>query len=267
MDRERKRRYLLAVYLVVALLAVVLFFVGDHYFTGESTLYDLVVNLASDLIGVVLLFFVVNQVFLVDEDRDPRERLESIVSTFERKFAVVGTEEQISQRIGFPERIGSADSFYILALDASRVLKDLHQEIVASVIRGTDVRILLLDLEGESANLLQGRIADYSGSLYNYVPMIERMSNSIRASPQPVLGTFEVRYTDWRPSCRIIAFDVNQENSSMMVNIYPPSFSEPQYRSRFSVYLTPDLDFGWYRYFLDEYEKLWSTAKHSPKSL
>lgn len=260
MEDKRKRRYVLAVYLIIALLAVVFILMGNYLFFDGSLTHELLINLASDLIGVVLLFFIINQVFFIDQDRDPRERLERIISTFERKFAVIDREEQISKRIGFPNNLKTARTFSFLALDASRILKDFHQEIVTSVVRGTHVQLLLLNSNSEAADLFRKRISKYGGSLYNYSPIIELMFSNIRESSATVLGSLEVRVSDWIPSCRIMAFDIDTENGAMMVNIYPLAFNEPQYKSRFSIFLTPNIDNHWYQYFHSEYNKLWKNS-------
>lgn len=56
MERKRKNRYVLAVYAVVLFLAVALASVS-FYLANHHTWQSIVLNLATDLIGVALAFF------------------------------------------------------------------------------------------------------------------------------------------------------------------------------------------------------------------
>lgn len=56
MDRQRRSRYVLAVYLVVLSLAVILILAG-LFFTAIPDLKSVWINLGTGLLGVVVLFF------------------------------------------------------------------------------------------------------------------------------------------------------------------------------------------------------------------
>ena len=66
MDRQRRSRYVLAVYLVVLSLAVILILAG-LFFTTSPDWKSVWINLGTSLLGVVVLFFLVQRFFLADE--------------------------------------------------------------------------------------------------------------------------------------------------------------------------------------------------------
>lgn len=260
MNNKHNNRYTLVVYFIVALFAIILFLIGNYYFTSGS-IHDLVISLASELIGVVLLFFIINQIFFPDRKKDNSEQLDSLVSFLSSKFTVLGFEEEIQEKIKFPHKLETAQSFDFLALDASRILKDNHDNFVNAIVRGTHVRIMLLDLQSEAANLLEKRMDKYydDGGLHNYLSRLESIEQNIIISTN-VAGKFEARVYNWLPSCRIMAFNSNSTSASMMVNIYPTAFTGAQYKKRLSLFLTPELNNEWHQYFNKEFENLWESA-------
>jgi Skp family chaperone for outer membrane proteins len=81
MNKSKIQRYELAVYLLIGLLALVLFLVGTFVITS-GTLNGIILNLSSELLGVALIFFIVNRIFLLDgDDNSNQERILNRLST------------------------------------------------------------------------------------------------------------------------------------------------------------------------------------------
>lgn len=81
MDRQRRSRYVLAVYLVVMSLAVILVLIG-LFFTESPDWKSVWINLGTGLLGVVVLFFLVQRFFLADE-WGLSDRIEQLVRRLE----------------------------------------------------------------------------------------------------------------------------------------------------------------------------------------
>jgi hypothetical protein len=64
MERKRRTRYLLAVYLIVAGLAIIIALISINYLSGIWQ--SILLGLAIELLGVVLIFFLVNRLFLLE---------------------------------------------------------------------------------------------------------------------------------------------------------------------------------------------------------
>ena len=83
MDRKK---YLLAVYLVVAGIAVILGLIGVN--NADGSLKDILINLSTEFLGVVLIFFLVNRLFLVDE-MNTNSRIDSLLQRIEADTASI----------------------------------------------------------------------------------------------------------------------------------------------------------------------------------
>jgi len=71
MDKRKLKRYEMSVYLLLVLLAVVLSFLSN--LVAQETIKAITINLASELLAVGVIFFIINRIFLLDED-DGRDR-------------------------------------------------------------------------------------------------------------------------------------------------------------------------------------------------
>ena len=66
MDKRKLKRYEIAVYSLLLTSAMVLGFIGDRI--TQETMKAITINLASELLAVGILFFIVNRIFLLDAD-------------------------------------------------------------------------------------------------------------------------------------------------------------------------------------------------------
>ena len=83
-SKKQKLRYLLAVYLVVALAAIIL---GLIAFNQKNVTWQaLLLNLSTELLGVVLVFLLVNILFLLG-DWDLSDQVKELVQTLKNPSA------------------------------------------------------------------------------------------------------------------------------------------------------------------------------------
>jgi hypothetical protein len=64
-DKRKLKRYEIAVYELLLALAIILGFIGDRI--SQETIKAITVNLASELLAVGVLFFIINRLFLLDD--------------------------------------------------------------------------------------------------------------------------------------------------------------------------------------------------------
>ena len=69
MDKRLLNRYEVAIYLLLIFLAAILGFVGN-YLISQETAKAITINLASDLLGVGILFFILNRLFQLGDRGD-----------------------------------------------------------------------------------------------------------------------------------------------------------------------------------------------------
>lgn len=258
MDNNRKQRYVLAVYIIIALIAIILYLLSEFYIENGNV-HDLIINLSSELIGVVIIFFIVNQLFFIDFDGDVTTRFEKVISDLEKRFAVICTESQSLERLDFPKKLTTAKSFDLMAIDASNLLVYHLNELIHAAENGVSIRIILTDTYSQSAELLQERIhrVDKGFKLYDYRPVVLSIDSKIR---KDVSDNLQIRLINWIPSCRLLSFDMDTNDGAIIANIYPIDFTEPDYQSRVSVFITPYLDLKKYNQFRNQFNKAWESS-------
>ncbi len=82
MDKQKLKRYEIAIYMLLVFLAAILGFVGN-YLISQETLKAITVNLASELLAVGIIFFILNRIFLLGDDASS-DKLQEHVSVTRR---------------------------------------------------------------------------------------------------------------------------------------------------------------------------------------
>jgi hypothetical protein len=86
-DKRKLKRYEIAVYGLLLALAIILGFIGDRI--SQETIKAITVNLASELLAVGVLFFIINRLFLLDDgDLSSKilDEISTIKSSLHREF-------------------------------------------------------------------------------------------------------------------------------------------------------------------------------------
>jgi hypothetical protein len=91
MDKDKLKRYETAVYISLSLLAVVFGFVGDRI--SNESLKSITLNLASELLAVAILFFIINRFFLMGGDGDTPQRIIDEIKAIKNDLRVKNEEE------------------------------------------------------------------------------------------------------------------------------------------------------------------------------
>lgn len=79
MDKRILKRYEVTAYILLLTLAIILGFIGDKI--TQETIKSITINLASELLAVGILFFLINRIFLLDADEGLSSRILHEVST------------------------------------------------------------------------------------------------------------------------------------------------------------------------------------------
>lgn len=75
--QDRRPRNPISVYFSIFLLAILFVIIGNSHLSPEA-LKAISINLASDMIALIVVFFVFSRVFLIDNDKDSAEMLDEI---------------------------------------------------------------------------------------------------------------------------------------------------------------------------------------------
>ena len=262
MNRRQKARYLLAVYLVVACLAIILSLIAFN--RNTDTWQSLLLNLSTELLGVVLVFFLVNFLFLVD-DWNLSERVERLVKRLESRVNPAATDffRPIPDIEPYIDRAMQIDLCGVtLSSTMRKYLQNLHERLWA----GCSIRLLIIDPDSQALEEADyrsdlGTVASYRKTLENTFRdisnLLRRWESDAQNGEASMRGRLSVRLMPHVPSFGIKAFDAKRPNGTLFVEIYP--HQTPTRSPTFE--LTAQNDGEWYQYFVTQFDRLWKEAE------
>ena len=266
MSRKQKLRYLLAIYLVIALLATILMVLA---FEQSNDIWQaLFLNLSTELLGVVLVFFLVNVVFVVSE-WDLSEQVAMLIQKFSNpsardffKPAPSPTDIQ-----GYIQKAKSVDMCGVtLTTTINRTFSELRQRL----FDGASVRIIIIAPKPET--LQEAALRSESGSVEHYKNRLDATLTELtylyknwseRKNAQgDKVGNLSIGLLPYTPSFGLLGFQFVDGGRLVIVEMYPHhvGYDEPPY-----FFLTPENDVEWFEYFSTQFDELWKrTTKWVP---
>lgn len=260
MEKKRRNRYLVAVYSIIGLLAVILILIGK--FTTDTFFQAIWVNLATGLLGVALLFFLVDCYFLADELR-LSDRIEQLVQKLEPPSA----EDFFKDPPVLNEFIEQADKIDLCGVTLTGTINRQFGRLRERILDGASVRLLIIEPGSLALDMTASRsentesVSYYSQRLELTIKDIRYLMSVLeenkRISPQNnTMGSLEIRFIPYAPSFRIDRFR-GMKDEVLFVEIYPHQmgqFNPPIFS------LTPDKDGEWYVYFSKQFDNMWEKA-------
>jgi hypothetical protein len=254
MDKKRRTRYLLAIYLLVASFAIILALVSILY--ALDPLQTLLMNLSTELLGVALIFFLVNRLFLLEE-WNLSERIERLANRLERRTGFLRGADYREPEV-IEQLLNECSEICLLGYGCTGFLRSFLGLLKKRVHDGAHLRIMAIDPESKAAELLREHSktsgAVSSSRALGYARWIAEESQNGGK------GRVEVRLLNWIPSCSLILIDADKPGGYVRVSIYPP-FYQSSLDERAHFALTRWEDERWYNTFIDQYERLWSQAR------
>ena len=245
MDRKK---YLLAVYLVVAGIAVILGLIGIN--NADGSLKDILINLSTEFLGVVLIFFLVNRLFLVDE-MNTNSRIDSLLQRIEADTTSI---RGIENNESLEKLLANRKVISLLGWSMITPLSRHSSALIHNIKNGASVRIVVIDPESTARELLRtpNRITHSFDAFCGYVSDIQK--EVINAT-----GSFEIRVLNWIPSCSLVLLDPLNADGYTRVTIYPPLPSAPV-GERAHFLLSSTHDKRWHSSYVNQFEKIWEMA-------
>lgn len=288
MSNRQKTLYIIAVYSTIALLGVIAVLLAI-YVVGDETWPSVLFSLGTELLGAVVISLML--ILFLLQDWKVSERVEHIDEKLEsiRDWNVMERLEEIRMSLKSLES-PSATSFFIEPpnLDAqfqgaSRIdlcgvtltttLERHRRRLLNRLKAGAHIRLLVIDSKSEAlltATRKSGSISDdfYRRRLTETDEHIEWLYENWKGAQQSSesarKGSLDVGCLPYVPSFRIDSFgakdaqDFSEDpNGIVFVELYP--HQEGAYHPPvFS--LTLQEDGKWYKYFVSQFEAMWSDA-------
>lgn len=265
MNKRQRSRYLYAVYSVVLALAVLFALFGgsgDWHNAWKSIL----LNLSTEMLGVTLVFILVNRFFLLDEI-GISERMEALISKLE--VAEPSAEDFFQKWPDITDPLGKAEKIDICGVGLNSTINKQFGTLRTKLKDGVDVRVLLID----PASLAPKMWAARTGAEFDhdyYTTRVEVTLKSLRIlysstensqllNMQPKkTGILAVRLLSYAPSFGMISLNGGKESARVFVKMYNrplDGYLSPNFE------LSPEKDGKWYSYFINQFDQMWADAK------
>ncbi|MCP4352155.1 MAG: hypothetical protein GY795_42375 [Desulfobacterales bacterium] len=259
MEKRLKQRYLFAVYLLLAGVAICLLLLAKYKFTGNNQV--ITINIATNLLSVVLIFIFVNKIFLIDE-WNISERLNQFIEEFNKsKLSTARLFFKKKNNISFI--INESSTFDLCGVTLSSTLKRYKTELHNRLWKGAKIRILLIseDQIATSAAAFRSQLNtsnDYEEKLKIAVKDIEHIDAKWSEEDNPdKKGILQVKKMKYPPSMSIFAFNKNQADGRIFIEFFP--HKNPDNSPEFQ--LDHHNDGEWYTFFIKQFEKMWIDAE------
>lgn len=255
------KKYFILIYVVVLALAIIAF-LGAVLSEGNNILHSTLINLATELFGVVLVFFLVQYLFKVDEV-DTNERIEKLLNKLENETVVEASNFFHSQP-NMDDYILSANTIKIVGVTLTVCIDKGMGVFKQAIKNGASVKIVLIDGSEESLSASALRSETNSTSYYrkkhaattDNLDYLLKYVDSLEVSNK---GKIEIKTISY-PSIVGIEVFVN-ENTKLgkaKIEIYaqytgwekPPIFTVDKYTDK-----------EWFKYFEDQFDEIWTRAK------
>ncbi len=257
MDKKRRAKYQIAVYGIVGALGIILVFMS-LVFKWLDVWQSIWINLGTGLIGVGILFFLVDRFFLADE------------------WGLSDRVDQLVKRLEVSDR-PSADAFFETTVDLDAYFKtavemDLCGVTLTSTINkhfgtirdrllnGASIKLLLANPDSLALEMSAQR-SDVPDDVDVFAKRLASSFKDIgylfKANADDPKGRLTVRLLPYAPSFGILKFKSDKGEQNLVIEIYA---HRGAHRSAPMFTLRPERDKRWYEYFDSQFKQMWEPA-------
>jgi len=221
MTSKQKQRYVFAIYFGLTALAAAFALFGS--LLNEGTIQSLLLNLSTELMGAVLIFFIVNWFFMLDSESSLIERVERVLTILEREHSVLLGSKKSRKILDLGERFNSAKQIDLLGYSLYKLFIEHKRYLIQCLKNGTKIRILLVNPEGKAGELISAHKAgaQYYLQWNQSFTILESLQKESISNDKG--GGLEIKVIDFIPSCDMIMLDRDDyEKGIMKVSINGP---------------------------------------------
>ena len=263
MDRKKKERYLLAVYTVVLLLSIVLIFVGLQI--EKPDLKSIILNISTELFAIVLIFFVINKVFMVDQ-WNAEEKIELLTKTIKnsKKTSAIDFFEE---KIDLSEYHKKSTQIELCGVTLSSDINANFTLFREKILNGHNIKFMLIDPESLAPKISSLRSEDEGNDKYYRRKLdvvfgdLEYLIKSINDSnlENKTIGQLEVKLLPYPPSFAINRFTKQNGEQELIIELYTHKVgydSPPMFK------LNNKEDKKWFNHFSAQYDAMWDATEY-----
>jgi hypothetical protein len=255
-------RYLWAIYATVTALAIICMFVGLNL---RNTLWQSVlINLATELLGAVFIFIIVNRFFLLDQWQTS-DRIDKLLEHLE-KNKTASAEHFFTDLPHFDSYIAGAQTIMWFGVTMEEEIHTNLPRLKERILAGCNVSIMVADPESKaiemsslrSKGILPNRFAKKLDGVLDDLAYLQQEIKGIKPlNPNSPKGSISIRLLPYAPSFGIFAFNAGENHGTIFVEVFGHADG---FGSFPSFELTSRKDGKWYNFFLSQFRQMWDLA-------
>ena len=254
-ERLLRNAYFALTLVAVILILLVLTFKRD-FFNADSW-ESIALNIATELIGVVAVFLLLNKLLIGDELR-LSDRVEEFLNRLDSQDQGPPATRYFLKNPIMQLLFQDSRQVDMLGVTLSSTVGDKFSEIKEGLRRGNRYRVILADPDsvGFETAVVRSQIPDklfYKSKIENTIKELAALSNGATEEKDP--GSMEVRLLQFATSFGIKAFDSDQKHGRIFVEIYPYQTTPVPF-----IELIPARDGEWFPYFARQFDSFWQLA-------
>lgn len=257
MQRRQNAKYLIAIYTIVASLAIILWLVAN--ITTNDTYQATLLNLSTELLGVVFIFFIVNYFFSLEE-YDTNQRIDKLLGVLEREKSLQAKDFFVGKPT-LENLIEDATAIDLCGVALATTIDSNLSAIKSALKKGIPIRVLVMGREENVLKIAANRseLDDrpyYENKLQSTIHNLKILNRYASSHSQKV--NLRVGFMSYPPSFGIKLFhNEGGVKGSCIVELFahhvgwgkPPIFS-----------LDKRDDSEWFGYFQRQFEAMWQKS-------
>ena len=256
-NKQQNRKFKIAVYITVLSFAFV--FLVISFIVRDDFVRNLLMNIGTDLLGVTLLFFIVNKFFGLDTDESFSERLEALIGILERCVNILSDRDEGQKKFQLATILPTVQDLDVIGWNLPNLFQEFFEPIIKCVQAGAKVRVLIIDPTSMARDLIyQNTIMfDYDSRTQRAIKYIQIIQDRLKADARKHKGTFEFRVINWIPSCSVTIANKNLPSGSAKVDVYSLHYRIPAREGGLNFVLRRSEHPQWFEYYVNQFEKTW----------
>jgi len=258
------KKYLLAIYIIVAALAVIvwLFALG---FDKEDIWYSTWLNLSTELLGVVLVFFLVHYAFQVEE-MNTSKRIDLLLQKLENEKPVEAAKFFHPQP-DLEGYIKEAKQIDICGVTLGVFMEKNFGALRTAVYNGAQIRLMLIERSADVYKMCALRSETYSASYFEkkHASTFENLDYLLKYAASLThdgKGFLQVGLLKFPPTCGVEVFDFmggDEKKGKLKIEIYTPNVGRVKQSPIFTLDKRTDAD--WVGYFQNHFDSMWARSE------
>ena len=258
MKKKQRLKYMAAIYTVITMFSAIMWMLA--YFKYNGIIQATLLNLSTELLGVVLIFFIVNYLFTMDE-WDTSERIGKLLDKLENEKKANSNDFFIKKPSNdeFIEKFQTVDLCGVTLASTIDVNLDMFRD---SIRNGSNLRILVMELNDDTLKAASNRSEQddkqyYKKKLESTILNINYLNNNSHSASSDFKGTIQVGFLPYPPSFGIKIFKNNEDGVCIV-----EQFSHHVDWGNPPIFLLDyNNDSEWFNYFQNQFDAMWDYSK------